>query len=97
MSRKFGYLLGGAGMAVAMLAFAVTLEAEVAPPGPRFDPTAVNRTLKSDRLPLIPAATGGARPVMAPSQIKGKSPSRMCPQRSSHDMFSPEVAGRCLA
>jgi hypothetical protein len=91
-------------MAVVMLSFAVTLEAQVAPQvvapqaaAPHFDTRAVNRAVKGDRLPFIPTATGGVRPIMAPGPINSNSSARMCPPRTSHDVFAPEVAGRCLA
>jgi hypothetical protein len=92
MRQKFGYLIvGGMGVAVAMLSFVATLEADVAHPGPQFDPAAVNRTLKGDRMPLIPATSGAA-----PTEERAKSSQpRTCP--ASHDIFSPEVVGRCLA
>jgi hypothetical protein len=94
MRHKHGYLVGGLGVAVAMLSFVVTLEAEVAPPaGPRFDPAAVNRSLKGNRLPLMPATTG-ANPIGEPRKMESQAP-RTCP--AVHDMFAPEVAGRCLA
>lgn len=93
MRHKLGCLVGGMGVAVAMLSFVATLEADVAHPGPRFDPTAVNRTLKGDRMPLIPGATG-ANPIKEPRGTQSNQP-RTCP--ANHDLFSPEVAGRCIA
>jgi hypothetical protein len=93
MRGKFGYVAGGLGAVVAMLSFVVTLEAEVAPPGPRFDPAAINRSLKGDRLPLVQGTTG-ANPVGEQRRSRPTSP-RTCP--ASNDMFAPEVAGRCLA
>src|SRR6185312_14879233 len=77
MRHKFGFLVGGMGVAVAMLSFVATLEADVAHPGPRFNPSAVNRTLKGDRLPLIPGATG-ANPIEGPRGAKSSEP-RTCP------------------
>jgi hypothetical protein len=97
MRFKLGYLVSGMGVAVAMLSFVATLEADVVHPGvrfdggPRFDPGAVNRTLKGDRLPLIPGARG-ANPMQAPHDANQQ---RICPVK--HDLFSPEVAGRCIA
>jgi hypothetical protein len=93
MHHKFGYLVGGMGVAVAMLSFVATLEADVAHPGPRFDPGTINRSIKGDRLPLLPGASG-ANPIEQPRGTKSSQP-RNCPV--GHDMFSPEVAGRCLA
>lgn len=96
MRGRFGYLAGGMGAAVALFSFVVTLEAEVAPAatGPRFDPASVNRTLKGSRLPLVPATTGTTRPAGTPREAQPDTP-RTCPV--SHDVFSSEVAGRCLA
>lgn len=93
MRHKFRYTAGGLGVAVAVLSFIVTLEAGVATPapsGPRFDPTAVNRSLKGDRLPLIPTTSGAN-----PTQQRETAQPRTCP--ANHDVFAPEVAGRCIA
>ena len=95
MRGQTGYIVGALGMAVAVLSFAVTLEAEVAPAGPRFDPATVNRTLKGGRLPLIPGASG-ANPIEAPSLREPKSP-RECQPDVAPKPFSTEVAGRCVA
>jgi hypothetical protein len=83
------------GMAVAMLSFVVTLEAEGVAPGPRFDPGSVNRTLKGSRLPLVPG-TSGATPVDAPYVHSPKSPSD-CKPDAIPKPFAAEVAGRCVA
>ena len=89
MRFKLGYVVSGMGVAVAMLSFVATLEADVAHPGPQFNPAAINRSLKGDRMPLIPGASGAG-----PVQEQRVNQPRTCP--IGHDMFSPEVAGRCI-
>jgi hypothetical protein len=94
MRGKFAYIVGASGVAVAMLAFVVTIEAEGIAVGPHFDPASVNRTLKGSRLPLVPG-TSGAAPVESSRQHSPKSLSA-CAANAAPKPFAAEVAGRCV-
>jgi hypothetical protein len=100
MRRQRGYLYGGLGVAVAMLSMVAALEAQVATARPGVergvDRGSVNRTLKGDRLPLIPGATG-AIPIELPRALEPKLPDGCDDANAPRGPFSAEVAGRCIA
>lgn len=95
MRMQRGYLFGGVGVAVAMLSMVAALEAQVATAPLGVDRGTVNRSLKGDRLPLIPGA--GASPVELRRIPEPKLPSGCDDGRAYRGPFSAEVAGRCLA
>jgi len=95
MRIQRGYLFGGLGVAVAMLSMVAALEAQVATAPLGVDRGAVNRTLKGDRLPLIPGA--GATPVELRRLPEPKLPNGCDDGRAYRGPFSAEVAGRCFA
>ena len=101
MHRKSGYLVGFGG-AVAMLSFLGSLEIEVASARTGVDPApivqvtpmqAVDRTLKGDRLPLVPGPSS-ARPVTDEPKLPDGCHSAMNPPKHA---FAPEVPGRCVS
>ena len=96
MRRQRGYLYGGLGVAVAMLSMVAALEAQVATARPGVERGSVNRTLKGDRLPLIPGATG-AIPIELPRALEPKLPDGCDDANAPRGPFSAEVAGRCIA
>src|SRR4029453_19130246 len=90
MRRHSRYLIGGTGVAAAMLSFVICLEvAEIATALPRSEPQAIDRTLKGDRLPTLP------RPSVSPASRMPEG----C-ESSVSSIRNPkarEVVGRCLA
>jgi hypothetical protein len=101
MRRKSAYLIGF-GLAVAMLSFIGSLEIEVAAArsgvqAAPLPPVPVNRTLKGDRLPLVPGPSS-SRPLTAPELDEPKLPdgchAAMNPPKHA---FAPEVPGRCVS
>ena len=90
MRGRLRYLVVSAGAAIAMLSFAVCLELPLASAGVRMDPTAIDRTLKGDRQPLVPA------PSVAPAQPRLPEG---CESSFSaiRNPKAREVVGRCLA
>jgi hypothetical protein len=101
MHRKSGYLIGFGG-AVAILSFVGSLEVEVAAAraGVQATPVvqggpvqAINRTLKGDRLPLVPGPTS-ARPLTEEPKLPDGCHSAMNPPKHA---FAPEVPGRCVS
>jgi hypothetical protein len=80
-----------------MLAFLAGLEVQYALARPSLErpginPTPINRTLKGDRLPIIPGARG-ENPMGEPRLPRG------CEQSFSsvRNAYANEVAGRCVA
>jgi len=95
MHRKSGYLVGFGG-AVAMLSFLGSLEIEVASARTGVQATpmqAVDRTLKGDRLPLVPGPSS-ARPVTDEPKLPDGCHSAMNPPKHA---FAPEIPGRCVS
>jgi hypothetical protein len=95
MHRKSGYLIGFGG-AVAILSFVGSLEVEVAVArtGVQAAPVqTVDRTLKSDRLPLVPGPSS-ARPVTDEPKLPDGCHPAMNPPKHA---FAPEVPGRCVS
>jgi hypothetical protein len=103
MRRNFRYVLGGMGAAVALLSFILALEMSIAIATPgdaaatihRLAVTPVNRTLKSDRLPL-PSATG-VKAIPASGPTVRKTPACLEAMTAPRSPFSQEVPGRCVA
>lgn len=62
MRRNSGYLVGCFGVAFAVASFVIGLEVSATTAAPSVEPAApiVNRTHKSDRLPLVPAKSRNA-------------------------------------
>jgi hypothetical protein len=101
MLRKSGYLVGFGG-AVAMLSFVGSLEVEVAAartgveaaPVVQVAPVqAINRSLKGDRLPLVPGPSS-ARPTNGEPKLPDGCHPAMNPPKHA---FAPEVPGRCVS
>jgi hypothetical protein len=95
--RQSRFFVGGAGLAVAMLAFLAGLEVQFALARPSLErpginPTPINRSLKGDRLPIIPGARG-ENPMGEPRLPKGCEHSFT----SVRNAYANEVAGRCVA
>jgi hypothetical protein len=97
--RQSRYVLGGAGLATALLSLVAGLEIQLALANATVDvsarafaPTPVNRHLKGDRLPIVPPQRG-ENPANEPSLPPG------CELRftSVRNAYKNEVAGRCLA
>jgi hypothetical protein len=93
MRRLSRYLIGGAGLAAAMLSFVVCLEVvEMATALPRGEPNAIDRKLKGDRLPTV------LRPSVAPAARQPTMPEGCESSVSSiRNPKAREVVGRCLA
>jgi hypothetical protein len=95
MRRKSGYVVG-CGAAVAMLSFVASLEVEVAAARTGAEPAPVNRTLKGDRMPLVPGMRS-VRPAetrrLSDPKLPDECHAAFDPRRNT---FSAEVAGRCL-
>jgi hypothetical protein len=104
MSRHSRLMVGCCGAAFALAAFFVGLEVSATTAAPSVDraATAVNRTLKGDRLPLIPAwsrnAVNGPLELKAPPAAKPELPEGCEPMISSIGR-SPlaQIPGRCLS
>src|SRR5215510_15035392 len=88
--RRSQYLVVGAGVAVTLLSFAVCLELQLASAGARMQPTIIDRTLKGDRQPSVPApsVTPGSRTL--PEGCESSFSAIRNPK-------AREVVGRCLA
>jgi hypothetical protein len=103
MRRSSGYLVGCFGAAFAIASFLIGLEVSSTTAAPSVDPTAssVNRTLKGDRMPLIPGTSRNA--VNGPFQIKApKAPAELldgCEPVISSIGQTPlaKIAGRCVS
>ena len=104
MRRQSGFLVGGLGAAFAVASFLVGLEvsATTAAPSVERAAPAINRALKSDRLPLLPGNSGNA--VNGPVQIKAPPTAKPvlldgCEAIVSVIGQSPlaRIAGRCVA
>ena len=96
MRGSFGCTLFGLGAAAAVGMFVSALEASV--PTPRgVDPLSVNRTFKGDRAPALP---GDSR-VVPEEQRQTNEPKLPDGCVAATDwrgnMYSDEVAGRCVA
>jgi hypothetical protein len=92
MRRHSRYLIGSAGVAAAMLSFVVCLEVvEIATALPRAEFSPIDRTLKGDRLPMIPRPS--VAPVMQPTVPEGCESSVSAIRNPN----AREVVGRCLA
>jgi hypothetical protein len=86
---------GVLGPAVGLGAFMLALQLQVSamPMVRGIDPASIDRTLKNDRLPVIPAA---ARPLQRPDQPR---PPAGCVEASNWHprmMHSAEIPGRCV-
>src|SRR5436853_7329369 len=97
--RQSRFLLGGPGLAVALLSLVASLEIQLALASPAihastrpFAPTPVNRHYKGDRLPITHPQRGES-PGEEPSLPPG------CELRftSVRNAYKNEVAGRCVA
>lgn len=105
MRRHSRYLVGGCGAALAMASFLIGLEVSATTAAPSIDRSGpvVNRTLKGDRLPLIPSKSRNA--VNGPTDIKAPAPASKpqlldgCEPVVSAIGQSPlaQVAGRCVS
>ncbi|MEA2903003.1 MAG: hypothetical protein QOI12_390 [Alphaproteobacteria bacterium] len=87
-------MIGAFGVAAAMLSFAIGLEIQDAAARPDPAATSVNRTLKGNRLPLVPTERD-ASPAMhmpAPQLPRGCESSFS----SLRNAYSNEIAGRCV-
>ena len=77
------------GAAVAAVSFLTTLQLSAAPPQ---DLMLFDRTLKGDRLQVVPGATGEKQSRPDPALPKG-----CLAQSDGHrDIFATEVPGRCV-
>jgi hypothetical protein len=91
---SFGVL----GPALGLGAFVFALQFQVSampamPPVLGVDPASINRTLKSDRLPVVPAA------VRLPQRAEHPRLPEGCVEASTWDqdaMWDNEVPGRCI-
>lgn len=106
MLRHSRFLVGCCGAAFAIASFLIGLEVSATTAAPSLDKTApvMNRTLKSDRLPLVPSKNRNA--VNGPVEIKtppvpAAKPRLLdgCEPIISSIGQSPlaQVAGRCLS
>lgn len=95
MHGPFNYVLIGLGSAMTMISFVIALELPTqASQSSVFQPTQVNRTLKGDRLPVMPGAHSES-PV-AP-RLEPKLPDGCVAKYDARvNIFHPEVAGRCV-
>jgi hypothetical protein len=104
MRRSSGYLVGCSGAAFAIASFLIGLEVSSTTAAPSFDPTAssVNRTLKGDRMSVIPSKSRNA--VNGPFEIKAPQ----APTAELLDGCEPvissigqtplaKIAGRCVS
>ena len=102
--RQFGIWLSGVGAASAALAIVIAAESEVAAARPGVDSGTVNRILKGDRMPLIPAnGASNVRPgsltprAMDTPRVEPKLPDECSAVfNAKRNTFSIEVAGRCI-
>jgi hypothetical protein len=95
MHGSFGFTLFGLGAAAAAGMFVSALQASV-PTVRGVDPLSVNRTFKGDRAPALP----GASRVVPEEQLTNqpKLPDGCVAAADwRNNMFSAEVAGRCVA
>src|SRR5215813_3511273 len=90
MTLRTGYCLGG-GAAVVMLSLAVCLEMQMAAARPVLEPTAIDRSVKGDRLPTLPRPS--VTPATQPRLPEG------CESSVSliRNPQAREIIGRCLA
>jgi hypothetical protein len=106
MRRHFQYFVGCAGAGLLLASFIIALETAAITPAPSAEQigTTVNRTLKGNRLPLIPGKSLNA--VNGPSEIK--APPARAPKSELLDGCEPivssigqsplsRIAGRCLS
>jgi len=91
MALRSGYWAGGIGTAVAMLAFAICLEMQMAAAKPSLGPTLIDRSSKGDRLPSLPRPS--VTPVRKPSLLEGCESS----VSAIRNPQAREIIGRCLA
>jgi hypothetical protein len=101
MRRNSGYLVGCFGAAFAIASFLIGLEVSSTTAAPSVDPAAssVNRTLKGDRMLLVPGTSRNA--VNGPSQIKAPTAELLdgCEPVISSIGQTPlaKIAGRCVS
>lgn len=106
MRRYSGYFVGGGGVVFAIAVFLVGLEVSATTAAPSVTRTApmVNRTLKSDRMPLV--STKSRNAVNGPTEIK--APPAPAPKPKLLDGCEPvvsaighsplaQIAGRCVS
>ena len=94
MRRHSGYFVGCCGAVFAIASFLIGLEVSATTAAPSVDrgaPT-VNRTLKSDRMPLIPGKSRNA--VNGPLEIKAPP---ICPARIARWMRAGRQLDRTVA
>ena len=85
-------MIGGAGVAAAMLSFVICLEVvEIATALPRAEPTIIDRTHKGNRLPTI------TRPSVSPASQPRVPEGCESSVSSIRNPKAREVIGRCLA
>ena len=85
-------VLAVAGAAVTAASFLAGLQVQIVGAELEIDPATVNRTLKGERLPVLPGPSG-ENPALQPSLPIG------CEARFSsvRNAYANEIAGRCLA
>jgi hypothetical protein len=95
MQRKSTCIVG-LGVAAAMLSFIANLEVEVAVARTGAAPIPVNRALKGDRMPAV-TDFSSAQPTAMPRMNDPKLPDECHASfNPKKNLFSAEVAGRCL-
>jgi hypothetical protein len=95
---RAGLAIGSFGVAVAMLSVVIGMETQVATARPGAEPakiTKINRTLKGDRLPLVPDASL-TNPAAGPSEPKLPD-GCVASFNAARNAFWVEVPGRCVA
>src|SRR5262245_53636215 len=89
MRRRLRYVVASVGAAVTMLSFAACLELQLASAGARIEST-IDRTLKGDRQPSVPAPSVTPAPATLPEGCESSFSAIRNPK-------AREVVGRCLA
>jgi len=96
MRSKLGFRFGILGAASALGAFFLALQVQVAAmPVRGIDPASINRTIKNDRLPVVPAA---ARTLPAHRSGQPGLPDGCIDAANwrKDKIYTAEVAGRCV-
>ena len=95
MRNHSQYLAGFGGAAFAVACFVIGLEVSATTAAPSASQTSltINRTLKSDRMPLVPGPAETNAPTTAPLLLDG------CEPMVSAIGQSPlaQIAGRCVS
>jgi hypothetical protein len=87
--------LGGVGVAVALIAFVTALEVQVSamPATPAVNPPKIDRSLKSDRLPVVPAT----HPRQRSQEPRLPEGCVAATDWRRGEIYAVEIAGRCIA